>query len=198
MQQQPAKRTLILASSSRYRKELLLRLGIPFETHAPTIDESALPGEEPAQLAGRLAREKAETLARRFPQAVVIGSDQVAVHRGHIVGKAGTVEGACRQLAEFSGASVEFLTAVCIRCRESGLLREETVGTRIVFRALSGDEISRYVELDQPMDCAGSFKSEAAGPMLLRAMHSSDPTAIVGLPLITVAEALRAAGFDLP
>lgn len=202
MQQQSSKRTLqrtiILASSSPYRKELLLRLGIPFEAHAPTIDESGLPGEDPAQLAGRLAREKAETLARRFPQAVVIGSDQVAVHRGRIVGKAGTLEGARRQLGEFSGESVEFLTAVCIRCRESGLCREETVGTRVVFRSLSDDEIRRYVELDQPTDCAGSFKSEAAGPMLLRAMHSSDPTAIIGLPLITVAEALRAAGFDLP
>jgi septum formation protein len=198
MQQQPTKRKLILASSSPYRRQLLSRLGIPFETHAPTIDESALPGEHPAQLAGRLAREKAEVLASRFPQAVVIGSDQVAVHRGRIVGKAGTAAGACRQLADFSGESVEFLTAVCVRCRESGLCREDTVGTRVAFRPLNDDEIRRYVGLDQPTDCAGSFKSEAAGPMLLRAMHSSDPTAIIGLPLITVAEALRAAGFDLP
>lgn len=192
------RRTIILASSSPYRKQLLQRLGVPFEAHAPSIDERALPGEDPTQLAGRLAREKAETLARRFPQAVVIGSDQVAVHRGRIVGKAGTAEAACRQLRSFSGASVDFLTAVCVRCRESDLCREETVGTRVVFRPLSDAEILRYVELDRPTDCAGSFRSEAAGPTLLRAMHSSDPTAIIGLPLITVAEALRAAGFELP
>lgn len=198
MRQQSPKRTLILASSSPYRKELLQRLGIPFEVRSPSIDESAWPGESPAELALRLAREKAEALSRAFPQSVVIGSDQVAVHHHRVVGKPGSKERACRQLESFSGESVEFLTAICVRCLESGLCREETVGTVVVFRQLTAAEIRRYVELDQPTDCAGSFKSEAAGPSLLQAMHSSDPTAIIGLPLIAVAAALREAGFDLP
>jgi septum formation protein len=189
---------LILASSSPYRKELLARFGIPFETRSPAIDESARPTESPAALATRLAREKAEALSREFPGSVVIGSDQVAVHRGRVVGKPGSAERAWRQLEAFSGESVEFLTAVCVRCLESGFCREETVGTEVLFRQLTPAEIRRYVERDQPTDCAGSFKSEAAGPSLLRAMHSSDPTAIVGLPLIAVAAALREAGFDLP
>jgi septum formation protein len=177
---------------------LLARLGLPFEVCSPAIDEAPLPDEPPAELAVRLAREKAGSVARRFPQAVVIGSDQVAVHRGRIIGKPGTAELARRQLERFSGDSVEFHTAVSVQCQESGLRYEASVGTEVAFRPLSGAEIRRYVDLDQPIDCAGAFKSEAAGPALLRAMQSSDPTAIIGLPLIAVAAALRQAGYTLP
>jgi septum formation protein len=171
---------------------------LPFEVCAPALDEAPRPHEPPAGLAARLAREKAASLARRFPQAVVLGSDQVAVHQGDIIGKPGTLELACRQLERFSGDAVEFLTAISVQCLETGLRCEETIGTEVVFRTLSATEIRRYVERDQPLDCAGAFRSEAAGPTLLRAMHSSDPTAIIGLPLIAVSAALRQAGFTLP
>jgi septum formation protein len=198
MQTQSLKRTLILASSSPYRKALLERIGLPFEVCSPDTDEGPRPAEPPAELVARLAREKAAAVARRFPQAVVIGSDQVAVHAGAIIGKPGTVERACRQLERFSGDTVDFLTAVSVQCLESGLSRAATIGTQVAFRPLSGSEIRRYVDLDQPLDCAGAFRSEAAGPTLLRSMQSSDPTAIIGLPLITVAAALREAGYALP
>jgi septum formation protein len=198
MQEQSLKRTLILASSSPYRKALLARLGLPFEVCSPEIDEGPRPDEPPAELAARLAREKAASVACRFPQAVVIGSDQVAVHRGRIIGKPGTPEQACRQLERFSGDSVEFLTAISVQCLESGLRYEATIGTEVAFRPLNGAEIRRYVAVDQPTDCAGAFRSEAAGPTLLRGMHSSDPTAIIGLPLIAVSAALRQAGYALP
>jgi septum formation protein len=198
MQTQSLKRTLILASSSPYRKALLERIGLPFEVCSPDTDEDPRPAEPPAELVARLAREKAAAVAHRFPQAVVIGSDQVAVHAGAIIGKPGTVEQACRQLERFSGDTVDFLTAVSVQCLESGLSRAATIGTQVAFRPLSGSEIRRYVDLDQPLDCAGAFRSEAAGPTLLRSMQSSDPTAIIGLPLITVAAALREAGYALP
>lgn len=191
-------RDLILASSSPYRRELLQRLRIPFEVATPDIDESPQPGETPETLVTRLAREKAAVVASRHPAAVIIGSDQVAVHQGRIVGKPGSAARACRQLREFSGDSVAFLSAVCLRCEETGWLREATVVTDVTFRTLTGAEIRRYVELDQPLDCAGGFRSEAAGTMLLRALRSSDPTAIVGLPLIAVSEALREVGYALP
>lgn len=198
MQAQSLKRTLILASSSPYRKSLLARLGLPFEVCSPATDETHRPDEPPAELAARLAREKAASVARRFPQAVVIGSDQVAVHRGRIIGKPGTAERARRQLERFSGESVDFITAISVQCQQSGLRYEATVATEVAFRPLSGAEIRRYVDLDQPTDCAGAIRSEAAGPTLLSAMRSSDPTAIIGLPLIAVAAALRLAGFTLP
>jgi septum formation protein len=198
MQTQSLKRTLILASSSPYRKALLARLALPFEVCSPDTDEGPRPGEPPAELVVRLAQEKAASVARRFPQAVVIGSDQVAVHRGAIIGKPGTVKQACRQLERFSGDTVEFLTAVSVHCLETGLLYAATIGTEVAFRPLSGAEIRRYVDLDQPLDCAGAFRSEAAGPTLLRSMHSGDPTAIIGLPLIAVSAALRQAGYAVP
>lgn len=191
-------RDLILASSSPYRRELLQRLRIPFDVVVPDIDESPRPGEPPEALVERLAREKAAAVASRHPAAVVIGSDQVAVHQGRIVGKPGSAARACRQLREFSGDSVTFLSAVCLRCEETGWLSEETVVTEVAFRPLTGAEIRRYVELDQPLDCAGGFRSEAAGSTLLRALRSADPTAIVGLPLIVVSAALRRAGYSLP
>ena len=198
MHPQAHKKSLLLASSSPYRKLLLERLGIPFEVHSPQIDETARPGETPARLVKRLAAEKAEAVARLLPAAVVIGSDQLALHDGQVVGKPGTAARARRQLASFSGSRVDFLTALSVRCEDSGFRFENTVTTEVWFRSLSQAEIRRYVARDDPIDCAGGFKSEATGTALLQAMRSDDPTAIIGLPLICLAEALRQAGFDLP
>ncbi len=177
---------------------LLERFGLPFEVCSPAIDEAGLPGEEPAALAARLAGEKADVVARRHPQAVVIGSDQVAVFDGRIIGKPGSMAAARRQLASFSGQQVVFLSAVAVRCAEREFRFDTIVPTEVVFRTLSPAEIRRYVERDKPVDCAGAFKSEQSGTTLLRSMRSDDPTAIIGLPLISVAEALRQAGFALP
>ena len=177
---------------------LLERLGLSFDTLVPNIDESVRPGESPARLVARLAAEKAEAVAEREPAAIVIGSDQVAVHNGRAVGKPGTAARAREQLLAFSGSRVDFLTAVSIRCTDSGFRFDRTVTTEVRFRRLSEPEIRRYVAHDDPVDCAGGFKSEAAGIALLQAMRSDDPTAIIGLPLISVAEALRQAGLNLP
>lgn len=191
-------RTLILASSSPYRRGLLERLQLPFETVVPDIDESPLPGERPQALVARLAAAKAAVVAARSPGAVVIGSDQVAVHGARIIGKPGTAERAREQLAAFSGQTVEFLTAVSVQCRDTGQRHDRTVVTEAAFRTLTADEIRRYVERDRPFDCAGAFRSEAAGSALLRHLRSDDPTAIVGLPLIAIAAALREAGYPIP
>lgn len=198
MSLQSHKRNLILASTSPYRKLLLDRLGIEFETRSPDIDETPRNGESANELVTRLAREKARSIATKHPDSVVIGSDQVAVCDGAIVGKAGSVTGAREQLQAFSGRAVQFLTAVCVIDASSDFLYEATVPTDVRFRALTADEIRRYVEHDNPIDCAGSFKSESLGIGLLSAMTSDDPTSIVGLPLIAVSEALRQAGFPIP
>ena len=198
MQEQSQKRSLVLASSSPYRKLLLDRLGLPFEVVSPGIDETPGGGEPGPQLVARLADEKALAVTRHFPTSVVIGCDQVAVHQGRVIGKPGTVARAREQLASFSGSQVDFLSALSIRCRQSGFHFATTVVTEVFFRTLSDDEIRRYVERDNPVDCAGGFKSEATGTSLLRAMRSDDPTAIIGLPLISLAAALRDAGYELP
>jgi septum formation protein len=198
MQQQSQKRTLVLASTSPYRKILLKRLGLPFEVFSPRIDESRQAGESPTDLVTRLAGEKTLAAAHRFPSAVVIGSDQVATCQGEVVGKPGHARNAIAQLTAFSGQTVQFLTAVSITCREAHFCHERTIATNVRFRQLSNGEIRRYIEIDNPLDCAGSFKSEAAGISLLEAMSSEDPTAIIGLPLITVSDALRQVGFKLP
>jgi septum formation protein len=189
---------LILASTSPYRRQLLERLGIPFEVLAPGTDETPLPGEAPDALVGRLAREKALAVARRHPQAIVIGSDQVAVQGGRVVGKPGTAARARDQLAAFSGKRVTFLSAVALQRLDDGFCFAATIDTEVHFRDLSDAEIQRYVRRDHPVDCAGGFRSETAGPALLRALKSSDPTAIIGLPLIAVAEGLRRAGLQVP
>jgi len=202
MKRQSQKKTqessLILASSSPYRKMLLERLGLAFETRSPEIDEARRAGETPEAMVARLARAKARAIAMLQPTAVVIGSDQIAVCNGEIVGKPGSPEKAAAQLKQFSARTVLFLTAVALVSEESGCFYERTVATDIDFRELGDAEIHRYIEMDRPLDCAGSFKSEAAGVTLLRAMRSDDPTAIIGLPLICVSEALRQAGFKLP
>ena len=189
---------IILASSSPYRKLLLGQLRFPFDTFAPNVNEIRRPGEEPADLVARLAREKGRAVADQFPDALVIGSDKLAVCDGTVLGKPGTPENAILQLGSFSGRTVEFQTAVAVMCSGSGYLFERTVITQVQFRVLQEEEIHRYVQADNPLDCAGSFKSEALGISLLDSMVSPDPTAIVGLPLIAVSQGLRGAGFDLP
>jgi septum formation protein len=198
MQEQTAHRKLILASSSPYRKILLDRLGFSFEIRSPDIDESGKSEESAGQLVSRLAREKALEVANRVPSALVIGSDQLAVHGERIVGKPGSADNACRQLQEFSGQTVRFLSAVAVVCLDTAFSFQRTVETRVCFRDLSPEEIRRYVEREMPVDCAGSFKSEAGGIALFRSLESSDPTALIGLPLITVCEALRKAGLQIP
>lgn len=177
---------------------MLERFSLSFETMAPEVDESALSGELPSGLVRRLALAKARAISTANPQAVVIGSDQVAECQGRIVGKPGSIVRACEQLASFSGSTVNFLSAFALVCEEGSFLFERTVLTEVVFRELKDSEIQRYVMLDNPLDCAGSFRSEANGPTLLRRMSSTDPTAIMGLPMIELAEGLRAAGYVLP
>jgi len=185
---------LILASTSRWRAELLCRLGLPFVQAAPGVEEVRLPGERPDVLATRLAVEKARAVARLHPDAVVIGSDQVAVLDGEVLGKPGTEERARAQLARASGRSVEFLTAVATVDR--GAVRSELDRTLVRFRTLTEDEIARYVARERPLDCAGSFRSEALGVALFDAIETRDPAALVGLPLVALCRLLRAAGID--
>jgi septum formation protein len=198
MQQQSHNKKIILASSSPYRKLLLERLPLEFETVSPDTDESVLPGETPRDLVRRLALAKARSVADKYPSAIVIGSDQVAECDGAIIGKPGDAESARQQLAGFSGRRVVFLSGFAVVQEESHFLFEQTVSTEVEFRSLGAAEIARYVERDNPVDCAGSFKSECGGTMLLRHMRSDDPTAIMGLPLIALSQALRQAGVTLP
>jgi len=198
MEQQKQALELILASTSQYRRELLERLRLPFTCHSPGVDETAIDGESAVALAERLAVEKALSIARRFPSAFVIGADQVAECRRTMVGKPGSESEAVAQLQQFSGQEVLFSSALCVVCVDAGFREVGMVTTLVRFRELKEDEIRRYLALDNPLDCAGSFKSEAAGPVLLRSMVSDDPTAIIGLPLIALSGMLRSAGFQLP
>lgn len=191
-------RPLILGSTSPYRRELLGRLRLPFETAAPYVDEHPLPGETPATLARRLARAKAEAVAQRHPQAIVIGSDQVADLDGTPLGKPGTHARAVAQLRAMRGRTVVFQTALAVVCHATGYAAEDLAAVEVRFRALSDGEIERYLQAERPYDCAGSAKSEGLGIALLDAIVSDDPTALVGLPLIRTARLLRAAGVTLP
>ena len=193
----PAALQLILASTSRYRREILTRLRLPFDVVAPGVDEAALPGEEPAALAQRLALAKARAVARLNPHATVIGSDQVADLDGQAIGKPGTHEGAVEQLRRMSGRSVVFQTAVAVVRAANNFEQCRLASVRVTFRMLAGAEIERYLRLEQPYDCAGSAKSEALGITLLETIDSDDPTALVGLPLIRTCQLLRLAGIDL-
>jgi len=192
----PAPPPLILGSTSRYRRELLERLRLPFTCVAPQVDETPQPGETPAALALRLALAKARAVAALHPQAVVIGSDQVADLHGQPVGKPGNHERAVAQLRLMSGQQVVFQTAVAVVCNASGFAETALAQVTVQFRALSDTEIELYLRLDQPYDCAGSAKSEALGVALLAAIHSDDPTALIGLPLIRTSQLLRRAGID--
>lgn len=188
---------MILASGSRYRAELLARLRLPFEAWSPDIDESPLEGETPARTAARLARLKAQAGAHAHPGRCIIGSDQVADRGGKPVNKPGTLEGARRQLRELSGLPVLFHTGLCV-AGASGRLHERLVTTDVVFRNLTDAEIDRYLAQEPAYDCAGSAKSEGLGIALLDRLGGEDPTALVGLPLITLARMLRAEGFLIP
>ena len=189
---------LILASSSKYRKTLLQRFGIPFDCKSPDIDESQLPGESPVDLVARLATQKAETVSKENPQAIVIGSDQMAVFNGQIVGKPGSYDAALEQLTGFSGQLVEFLTAVSVQSHHIHFREQYTDSTRVRFRTLEREEIERYLQKEKPFDCAGAFKAESLGIVLFESISSEDPTALVGLPLIRTAAMLREAGVKLP
>ncbi len=187
---------LILASTSRYRNELLQRLHVPFEVVAPDVDESALPGEAPAPLAERLALAKARAVAASFTNAVVIGSDQVAELDGAPIGKPHTHERAVAQLRTMSGRRVLFHTAVAVVRQDRGFARSLLASVAVTFRALGEAEIEHYLRVEQPYDCAGSAKCEGLGIALLAAIESDDPTALIGLPLIRTCALLREAGLD--
>ncbi len=191
-------RPLVLGSTSRYRRELLSRLRLAFDVAAPDVDETPLPGEAPRALALRLALAKARDVAARHPQAIVIGSDQVADLAGRPLGKPGTHERAVAQLRAMSGQSVVFQTALSVVCVATGFEQTDLAAVEVRFRTLNEGEIERYLRAEQPYDCAGSAKSEGLGIALLEAIHSDDPTALVGLPLIRTARLLRAAGCVLP
>ena len=196
MSAEPAR--LILASTSRYRRELLERLRIPFDTFSPDVDETALERESSRDLAVRLAHAKARAVADRHPDAIVVGSDQVADLDGAKLGKPGTRERAAVQLRSSSGREVVFHTAVCVvhaaTKREHAFVDE----TRVRFRELDDAEIARYLEIERPYDCAGSFKCEGLGACLFESIRNEDPTALIGLPLIALAGALRRFGYPLP
>ena len=191
-------RPLILGSTSRYRRELLERLRLPFQTLSPDVDETPLPGETPLDLSLRLARAKAQAVATLHPQAVVIGSDQVPELDGQPLSKPGDHERATEQLHLMSGRQMRFHTAVSVVCLETGFAQTDVVTVQVRFRALGDAEIERDLRAEQPYDCAGSAKSEGLGISLLDAIVSDDPTALIGLPLIRTCQLLRAAGAVLP
>lgn len=192
----PLHAPLILGSTSRYRRELLERLRLPFDVVSPQVDETPLPGEAPADLACRLALAKARAVAAQHPHAVVIGSDQVADVGGEAVGKPGTHERAVAQLQRMRGQAIVFQTAVAVVRSDTGFEVVQRVPVTVRFRDLSDAEIETYLRLEQPYDCAGSAKCETLGIALLAAIESDDPTALIGLPLIRTCDMLRAAGLD--
>ena len=189
---------LILGSTSVYRAELLRRLQLPFTTVQPNVDETPLSGETPLLLAKRLALAKANAVADRHPDAVVIGSDQVADLHGEALGKPGNHARATQQLKAMSGQLVIFHTAVAVVYKEQACTLEAASQIRVQFRTLTDDEIDRYLRIEQPYDCAGSAKSEGLGISLLSQIDNDDPTALIGLPLIKTCEMLRTAGIQVP
>ena len=193
----PITQLLILASSSRYRHELLSRLRIPFDVVAPEVDETPIAGELPHALASRLALAKAHAVAKLHPDAVVIGSDQAADLHGEPLGKPGHHARAVQQLQRMRGQTVVFQTAVAVVCHATGFEQMEVAAVRVRFCDLSDAEIEAYLQAEQPYDCAGSAKSEGLGIALLDAIDNDDPTALIGLPLIRTCRMLREAGIDI-
>lgn len=189
---------IVLGSTSRYRADLLRRLVPDFGQSAPGTDETPLTGEAPAQRALRLAIAKAEATAGAWRDALVIGSDQVAELDGRVLDKPGTAERACAQLAASSGREVHFHTALCLLDTRNGRRHTHVDHTCVRFRELTGAEIARYIEREQPLDCAGSFKCEGLGISLFESIDNHDPSALIGLPLIALARVLREAGVALP
>ena len=193
----PHTRALILGSTSRYRHELLSRLRVPFDVVSPAVDETPHQGEAPVDLAKRLALAKAHAVAKLHPEAVVIGSDQVADLHGEPLGKPGNHPRAVEQLQRMRGQTVIFQTAVAVVCQAIGFERIEVAPVRVQFRDLSDSEIEAYLQAEQPYDCAGSAKSEGLGIALLEAIDNDDPTALIGLPLIRTCKMLREAGIPV-
>ena len=187
---------LILASTSPWRRALLEKLALPFECAAPEVDETPLPGETPRQLVSRLAKEKAQSLARRFPAHLIIGSDQVCVLEGEITGKPLTEEKACQQLAKASGNIITFYTGLALYNSATGHLQSEVEPFDVHFRHLSATEIADYVRKERPLQCAGSFKSEGLGIALFERLAGRDPNTLVGLPLIALCQMLRQEGIN--
>jgi septum formation protein len=190
-------RSIVLGSTSPYRRELLSRLRVPFDVAAPEVDERAIAGESPAALARRLALAKARAVAPRFPQAAVIGSDQVADLDGEPLGKPGTHENAVAQLRRMRGRLVVFHTALAVVCLATGFEEVDVAPVKVRFRSYDDAEIEAYLRAEQPYDCAGSARSEGLGIAMLDAIDSDDPSALVGLPLIRTCRMLRGAGVKL-
>ena len=188
---------IVLASTSKYRRELLARLGLPFEVAAPGVDETPLPNEAPEETSPRLAQAKAKAVAARFPQAIVIGSDQVALLDGLPLGKPGNHSNAVRQLKAMRGKEVVFHTALCIYHAASGRMTARVVPYRVRFRGYSDAQIERYLQREQPYDCAGSARSEGLGIALIAEMRGDDPNALIGLPLIALTEMLAEHGVSV-
>ncbi|GAB3625251.1 maf protein [Pandoraea terrae] len=201
MSQQPALTPaplLILASGSRYRRELLERLRLPFTVYAPHVDETPLNGETPHDTSLRLSRSKAEAVAAKHPGAIVIGSDQVATLDGRQIGKPGDHDTAMEQLRMMRGRVVEFHSALCVLDARTGVAQTDDVVTIVKFRHLPDDVLDAYLRAEEPYDCAGSAKSEGLGIMVLEKIESDDPTALIGLPLIALTTMLLNAGVSLP
>lgn len=191
-------RTLVLGSTSAYRRELLERLHIPFLTAAPDIDETRLPDESAQDMVLRLSQQKAEAVAACYPDALIIGSDQCAVLGEQVLGKPGTHAKATEQLRASSGNTVQFLTGLCLLDSRDGSLQLDMIPFSVDFRVLTAAEIDNYLRREQPYNCAGSFKSEGLGISLFKRMHGDDPSALVGLPLIRLMEMLRLHGLVIP
>lgn len=197
MSSQSLSRSLILASTSPFRRELLGRLGLPFDTVAPDVDESPIPNEKPEQLVIRLAEAKARAAAARHPDALIIGSDQVASLDGRILGKPGTRERAIKQLRDASGRRVDFFTGLCVFDSATGKSRSLCEPFSVWFRTLSDKQIEHYVERESPFNCAGSFKSEGLGIALFERLEGDDPNALIGLPLIRLVSLLAESGIEV-
>lgn len=189
---------LVLASSSPYRRELLTRLRLPFTWSAPAINETARPDEDASTLVRRLAAEKARALSPKHPQHLIIGSDQVAILGNQILGKPQTHERAHAQLLAASGNSVTFLTGLALLDSQSGHCQIDCIPFTVHFRQLNDAQITRYLQAEQPYDCAGSFKAEGLGVSLFRSTEGTDATSLIGLPLIRLVDMLHIAGIDVP
>lgn len=191
-------KTLILASTSPYRRQLLERLKLPFAVASPKIDESALPGETAHELVLRLSESKARAVASQHSSGLIVGSDQAAVLNGEILGKPGNRRNALAQLEKCGGSSVIFHTGLCLLDAGSGQVQLDDIRFEVKFRTLTRSQIERYIDSEQPFDCAGSFKAESLGITLFEYMRGDDPTALIGLPLIRLTMMLQNAGIQLP
>lgn len=190
--------TLVLASTSPFRKALLQRLDLVFETLSPQVDETALQGEPAETMVKRLSEAKARAGAKQYPNALIIGSDQIAVCDGDVLGKPGNHENARRQLARLAGHRVSFLTGLCLYDASTDTTRLDLVPYHVTFRGLTDQQIERYLRAEQPYNCAGSFKSEGLGISLFESMQGEDPNALIGLPLIRLVSWLNEAGIAVP